>query len=40
MPMAAWDLDVTWGSETAADGEPITWRALCAPEHAGCGASR
>ena len=40
MPMAAWDLDVMWGSEATPRGEPIMWRALCAPEHAGCGASR
>jgi serine protease AprX len=38
--IAAWDLGVTWGAETAANGEPINWSALCSPERSGCGASR
>jgi serine protease AprX len=38
--MAAWDVDVTWGSDATPRGEPVTWSALCTPERAGCGASR
>ena len=38
--MRAWDLDVPWGEDGSATGEPVTWGALCAPERTGCGVSR
>jgi serine protease AprX len=38
--MRAWDLDVQWGEDGRATGDPVTWGALCAPERAGCGAAR
>ncbi|MEO7273399.1 MAG: S8 family peptidase [Vicinamibacterales bacterium] len=38
--MRAWDLDVPWGEDGRASGQPVTWGALCAPERAGCGTPR